>query len=185
MSRAPGGGGIFTVKIPTFSGKTAENVMGVYGIDCPAIFWDRECTTFWGGGRGCAGALTRPSTRHLPPKNFEKTALRKRGGIFTVKMRGGHNYGNCCTPKQGQSTGKQQHQTPAQVVAGAGARHYWRWGRLGPPPLILLLHLERRWGNSTSSASLLVRGSVLPRSLYIIITVAIDQVLTMVTGQVE
>ena len=91
------GGGIFTVKIPTFSGKTAENVMGVYGIDCPAIFWDRECTTFWGGGRGCAGALTRPSTRHLPPKNFEKTALRKRGGIFTVKMRGGHNYGNYCT----------------------------------------------------------------------------------------
>ena len=90
-------GGIFTVKIPTFSGKTAENVMGVYGIDCPAIFWDRECTTFWGGGRGCAGALTRPSTRHLPPKNFEKTALRKRGGIFTVKMRGGHNYGNYCT----------------------------------------------------------------------------------------
>ena len=66
-----GVGGIFTVKIPTFSGKTAENVMGVYGIDCPAIFWDRECTTFWGGGRGCAGALTRPSTRHLPPKNFD------------------------------------------------------------------------------------------------------------------
>ena len=96
MSRAPGGGGIFTVKIPTFSGKTAENVMGVYGIDCPAIFWDRECTTFWGGGRGCAGALTRPSTRHLPLKNFEKTALRKRGGIFTVQMRGGHNYGNDC-----------------------------------------------------------------------------------------
>ena len=90
-------GGIFTIKIPTFSGKTAEKVMGVYGIDCPAIFWDRECTTFWGGGRGCAGALTRPSTRHLPPKNFEKTALRKRGGIFTVKMRGGHNYGNYCT----------------------------------------------------------------------------------------
>ena len=85
--------------------------------------------------------------------------------------------------KQGQSTRKQQHQTPAQVVAGAGARHYWRWGRLGPPPLILLLvHLERRWGNSTSSsASLLVRVSVLPpRSQYIIITVAIDQVLTMV-----
>ena len=74
-----------------------------------------------------------------------------------------------------------RHQTPAQVVAGAGARHYWRWGRLGPPTLILLLHLERRWGNSTSSsASLLVRVSVLPRSLYIIITDAIDQGLTMV-----
>ena len=68
------------------------------------------------------------------------------------------------------------------MVAGAGARHYWRWGRLGPPTLILLLHLERRWGNSTSSsASLLVRVSVLPRSLYIIITVAIDQDLTMVS----
>ena len=35
-----------------------------------------------GGGRGCAGALTRPSTRHLLPKNFEKTGLKKRGGIF-------------------------------------------------------------------------------------------------------
>ena len=55
--------------------------------------------TFLGGGRGCAGALTRPSTRHLLPKNFEKTALRKRVGIFTVKMRGGHIYGNYCTQK--------------------------------------------------------------------------------------
>ena len=45
----------------------------------------------------CAGALTRPSTRHLLPKNFEKTALRKRVGIFTVKMRAGHIYGNYCT----------------------------------------------------------------------------------------
>ena len=53
--------------------------------------------TFLGGGRGCAGALTRPSTRHLLPKNFEKTALRRRVGIFTVKMRGGHIYGNDCT----------------------------------------------------------------------------------------
>ena len=44
---------------------------------------------FLGGSRGSAGALTRPSTRHLLPKNFEKTALRKRGGIFTVKMGGG------------------------------------------------------------------------------------------------
>ena len=53
--------------------------------------------TFLGGGRGCAGALTRPSTRHLLTKIFEKTALRKRVGIFTVKMRGGHIYGNYCT----------------------------------------------------------------------------------------
>ena len=52
---------------------------------------------FLGGSRGSAGALTRPSTRHLLPKNFEKTALRKRGGIFAVKMRGGHNCGNYCT----------------------------------------------------------------------------------------
>ena len=42
--------------------------------------------TFLGVGRGCNGALTRPSTRHILPKNFEKTALRKRWGIFTVKM---------------------------------------------------------------------------------------------------
>ena len=55
---------------------------------------------FLGGSRGSAGALTRPSTRHLLPKNFEKTALRKRGGIFTIKMRGGHNYDNYCTRKE-------------------------------------------------------------------------------------
>ena len=60
--------------------------------------------TFLGGGRGCAGALTRPSTRHLLPKNFEKTALRKRVGIFTVKMRGGHIYGNYCTYKKEPNT---------------------------------------------------------------------------------
>ena len=62
----------------------------------PCHFLGPGVLNFLGGGRGCAGALTRPSTRHLPPKNFEKTALRKRGGIFTVKMRGGHNYGNYC-----------------------------------------------------------------------------------------
>ena len=33
-----GGVGIFTVKMPFFSGKTAENVMGVHGFDCPVIF---------------------------------------------------------------------------------------------------------------------------------------------------
>ena len=60
--------------------------------------------TFLGAGRGCAGALTRPSTRHLLPKDFEKTTLRKRVGIFTVKMRGGHIYGNYSTPREGQSS---------------------------------------------------------------------------------
>ena len=44
--------------------------------------------TFLGGGRGCAGALTRPSTRHLLPKNFEKTALRKKGGHIYGKNEG-------------------------------------------------------------------------------------------------
>ena len=43
---------IFTVKMPFFSGKTAENVMGVYGFDCPAIFWDLECSHFWGVAEG-------------------------------------------------------------------------------------------------------------------------------------
>ena len=37
--------------------------------------------SFLGGGRGCAGTLTRPSTRHLLPKNFEKTGLKKGGHI--------------------------------------------------------------------------------------------------------
>ena len=40
--------GIFALKILTFSGKSAEKVMGVNGFDCPAIFWDQECSTFWG-----------------------------------------------------------------------------------------------------------------------------------------
>ena len=43
-----GGGGIFPENILTFSGKSAGKVMGVNGFDCPAIFWDQECTTFWG-----------------------------------------------------------------------------------------------------------------------------------------
>ena len=47
-----GGVGIFTVKMPFFSGKTAENVMVVYGFDCPAIFWDLECSHFWGVAEG-------------------------------------------------------------------------------------------------------------------------------------
>ena len=33
-----GGGGIFTVQMLTFSGKSAEKVMGVNGFDCPDIF---------------------------------------------------------------------------------------------------------------------------------------------------
>ncbi len=32
------GGGIFTVEMLTFSGKSAEKVMGVNGFDCPTIF---------------------------------------------------------------------------------------------------------------------------------------------------
>ena len=47
-----GGGAIFTIKIPFFSGKTAEKVMGVYGFDCPASFWDQECSHFWGVAEG-------------------------------------------------------------------------------------------------------------------------------------
>ena len=42
------GGGIFTVEMLTFSGKSAEKVMGVNGFDCPAIFWVQECSAFWG-----------------------------------------------------------------------------------------------------------------------------------------
>ena len=41
-------GGIFAVKMLTFSGKSAEKVMGVNGFDCPAIFWVQECSAFWG-----------------------------------------------------------------------------------------------------------------------------------------
>ena len=42
------GGGIFAVKMLTFSGKSAEKVMGVNEFDCPAIFWEQERSTFWG-----------------------------------------------------------------------------------------------------------------------------------------
>ena len=53
LSYAPTGGvGIFTVKMPFFSGKTAENVMGVYEFDCPAIFRDLECSHFLGVAEG-------------------------------------------------------------------------------------------------------------------------------------
>ena len=38
VSVCVGGGGIFTVRMLTFSGKSDEKVMGVNGFDCPAIF---------------------------------------------------------------------------------------------------------------------------------------------------
>ena len=72
-------GGIFAVKILTFSSKSAEKIMGVNGFDCPAVFLGPGVLNFLGGGRGCAGVLTTSSTKHLLPKNFEKTALKKRG----------------------------------------------------------------------------------------------------------
>ena len=77
---------------------------------------------FLGGSRGSAGALTRPSTRHLLPKNFEKTALRKRGGIFAVKMGGGHNCGNYCTYEKNERTNR---------VGRAGKAR--RAGKIGDP----------------------------------------------------
>ena len=46
------GGGHIYDKNAIFSGKTAEKVMGVYGFDCPASFWDQECSHFWGVAEG-------------------------------------------------------------------------------------------------------------------------------------
>ena len=64
--------------------------MGVYGFDCPAIFETWSAHIFGGWQRVCW-------CTNEASKNFEKTALRKRVGILTVKMRGGHIYGNYCT----------------------------------------------------------------------------------------
>ena len=47
-SRIVGGGGIFTVQMLTFSGKSAEKVMGVNGFDCPAIFLGAGALNFLG-----------------------------------------------------------------------------------------------------------------------------------------
>ena len=71
-SQTTGGVGIFTVKMPFFSGKTAENVMGVYGFDCPAIFWDLECSHFWGVAEGVLVHL-----RGLQPGISYQRILRK------------------------------------------------------------------------------------------------------------
>ena len=46
-----GGGGIFTVKMSNFSGKSAEKVMGVNEFDCPAIFFGSRSTQLFGGDR--------------------------------------------------------------------------------------------------------------------------------------
>ena len=61
---------IFTANMPPpFLGQFSQNcLVGVL--------------SFLGGGRGCAGTLTRPSTRHLLPKNFEKNGLKKGGGAY-------------------------------------------------------------------------------------------------------
>ena len=53
--------------------------------------WQRVC---W---------CTNEAFNQASPTNFEKTALRKRVGIFTVKMRGGHIYGNYFTMFSAQS----------------------------------------------------------------------------------
>ena len=42
------GGGIFTVKMSNFSGKSAEKVMGVNEFDCPAIFLGAGALNFLG-----------------------------------------------------------------------------------------------------------------------------------------
>ena len=80
----------------TFSGKSAKKSYGSKWIWLPCHFFGSRSAQLLGGDRWCGGALTRPSTRHLLPKKIEKTAVKKRGGIFTVQMRGGHNYGNDC-----------------------------------------------------------------------------------------
>ena len=41
-------GGIFAVKMLTFSGKSAEKVMGVNEFDCPAIFLGAGALNFLG-----------------------------------------------------------------------------------------------------------------------------------------
>ena len=46
-SRIVGGGGIFTVKMLTFSGKHAGNVMGGNELDCSAILLGQESSIFW------------------------------------------------------------------------------------------------------------------------------------------
>ena len=38
---------IFTVKMLTFSGKPAGNVMGENELDCPAILLGQESSIFW------------------------------------------------------------------------------------------------------------------------------------------
>ena len=43
-----GGGGIFTVKMSNFSGKSAEKVMGVNEFNCPAIFLGAGALNFLG-----------------------------------------------------------------------------------------------------------------------------------------
>ena len=42
------GGWAFTEKMITFSGTSAEKVMGANGFDCPAIFWEQERSTLSG-----------------------------------------------------------------------------------------------------------------------------------------
>ena len=91
-----GGVGIFTVKMPFFSGKTAENVMGVYGFDCPAIFWDLECSHFWGVAEGVLVHYNYAFNQASSTKEFWENCPRKKGGHIYGKNEGGQNYGNDC-----------------------------------------------------------------------------------------
>ena len=99
----------------------------------PCHFFGSRSSQLLGGDRWCAGALTRPSTRHLLPMKIEKTVIKKRGGIFTVIMRGGHNYGNDCTWTCGaEETGAIDWWSGPEIVVQAGTLWYrcestWWW----------------------------------------------------------
>ena len=101
MIRPSWGHCIFTIKMLIFSGESAGKVMRENGLNCPAHFFGpREFGLFWHANLH-AGTLTRLSTRHLPAQNLEKTAVKNRRCVFTIKIGALHNYDNYCTGRSG------------------------------------------------------------------------------------
>ena len=75
------------VKMPCFSGKTAENVMGVYGFDCAAIFLDWSAHIFRGWQRVC-WCTNKALNQASPTKEFWENCPQKKDGHIYSKNEG-------------------------------------------------------------------------------------------------
>ena len=62
--------------------------MGVYGFDCPAIFWDLECSHFLGVAEGVLVHYYEAFNQASPTKEFWENCPQKKDGHIYGKNEG-------------------------------------------------------------------------------------------------